>query len=194
MGQRLNIEILDGGIPLANSYYHWSAYSGDSLKLTRQIISLLSDKAYVAKYPDKRELAIRLLEATGAGANDSEYREIAKNPKLSKYTIKECTDRNNGLIAISEAGMEETRNWEEGRVSIDLHSGTFNFGVYDESSREEYYEWNSKEEYNELPIIDKSLEGDFPFNEIGALCELYEKTRDHYAYRLPNGNVIHWIE
>lgn len=28
MGQRLNIEITDGEKTLANSYYHWPAYSG----------------------------------------------------------------------------------------------------------------------------------------------------------------------
>ena len=40
MGQRLNIEITKNGNVLANSYYHWSAYSDCALNITTKIITL----------------------------------------------------------------------------------------------------------------------------------------------------------
>lgn len=43
MGQRLNIEIVNGETSLANCYYHWSAYTSSALGLTRQIIDAYYD-------------------------------------------------------------------------------------------------------------------------------------------------------
>lgn len=37
MGQRLNIEIVDGNTTLANAYYHWSAFTFPALELTAEI-------------------------------------------------------------------------------------------------------------------------------------------------------------
>lgn len=47
MGQRLNIEIVKNGEVLANSYYHWAAYSEVAIDLAIQIINKYE---YIKKY------------------------------------------------------------------------------------------------------------------------------------------------
>ena len=41
MGQRLNLEISRGKKPIANAYYHWSAYTDSSYDLARSIINAI---------------------------------------------------------------------------------------------------------------------------------------------------------
>lgn len=77
MGQRLNIEIVDGETSLANCYYHWSADTNSALELTKQII----DSYYNSKLTVGLEMAVELLEATGAGINKTERAEIQKQPE-----------------------------------------------------------------------------------------------------------------
>ena len=45
MGQRLNLEIRKKGKPLANAYYHWSAYTGSSYALVEQACMYIQDHA-----------------------------------------------------------------------------------------------------------------------------------------------------
>lgn len=109
---------------MANCYYHWSAYTGSALELTRQIIDSYYDSEAIVGL----KMAIDLLEATGGDVNETERAEIQKQPeKFISFEFKDCTNRNNGLISVIESGKEETRKWEEGRVTIDLRSETFKF-------------------------------------------------------------------
>ena len=78
MGQRLNIEICNNTRTLANAYYHWGAYTSSALEYTAKIIDAyynLSDKI-----TDDLELAVKLLEVTGAGVTDEEKEEIKHDP------------------------------------------------------------------------------------------------------------------
>lgn len=141
MGQRLNIEIKINGEVQANAYYHWSGYTSSAIKLTEQILLQRED------FLDKKEpklSAIRLLETTGAGLTQEEL-EIAKE-EYSEVTFGKCNGRNSGLIAISEDGMNETRIWEEARVTIDFDEETVDFNVWSIWDKEEYLD-----EYEKLP-------------------------------------------
>ena len=104
MGQRLNIEMKSKGKVVANCYYHWSAYTMTALQLTKEIISNFDD----IKVDDDVKRAVKLLELTGAG----------------------YSDRDNGLIATTEEEMNDTRYWEEGRVTIDMDNKIFDFNVF----------------------------------------------------------------
>ena len=96
MGQRLNIEIVNGETSLANCYYHWSAYTGSALNLTKHIIDSYYDSEAIVGL----KMAIELLEATGGGVNETERAEIQKQPKkFGSFEFKDCTNRNNGLIS-----------------------------------------------------------------------------------------------
>ena len=73
MGQRLNIEIKrrkDNKV-LANSYYHWSAYTSSSLHLAEEIIENIYDIIRKEKVSDEIK-AIQLLQTTGAGLMENE--------------------------------------------------------------------------------------------------------------------------
>ena len=122
MGQRLNIQIEANDIDtnktevLANCYYHWSGYTSSAMELVNEIVN---SGIYNLDILDPIEKAIRLLEATGAGLAEDELTDTYNTPKY-----KVSTDRDLGLIAISEKGINETRKWEESRVTINLTTGS----------------------------------------------------------------------
>lgn len=122
MGQRLNIEITKNGNVLANSYYHWSAYSDCALNITTKIIM---EYDYIKRnletsHNEDLLFAIKLLEETGAGMNEEEMAIAKEKIGYDEFIkFKECKNRNEGIIAITEKEIEDTRFWEEGRVTID---------------------------------------------------------------------------
>lgn len=143
MGQRLNIEIVKNDKLLANSYYHWSGYSDCAINLA---IKIINNFDYIKKYKvenvtDKDMLfAIRLLEETGAGTNESEMKGTIEKIGLidENVVLKECRGRDEGIIEISEEGMGENRYWEEARVTIDIENKTIDFDVIHEINKEDY--------------------------------------------------------
>ena len=124
MGQRLNIEIKSGDEIIANAYYHWAAYSDSAYELTKIIVNEFDN----VKDMDKFGQAIALLQKTGSGVDNGDF-AIAKSKLPEDFQLIRATNRNNGITSISEEGMTETRNWEEGRVTIDLDSKTIDFDV-----------------------------------------------------------------
>ena len=133
MGQRLNIQIEANNtdtneiVVLANCYYHWSGYTYSAMELVNKIVK---SGVYNLDILDPVEKAIRLLEATGAGLAEDELTEMYNTPKY-----KVSTNRNDGLIAISEEGTNRIAEWEESRVTINLTTGSINMSdmFYDET-------------------------------------------------------------
>lgn len=133
MGQRLNIQIeandtdTDETKVLANCYYHWSGYTSCAFELVNEIVK---SGIYNLDILDPVEKAIRLLESTGAGLAEDELTDTYSIPEY-----KLATNRNDGLIAISEKGINTTVKWEEARVTINLTTGSINMSdmFYDES-------------------------------------------------------------
>lgn len=196
MGQRLNAEIVSNGKLLANAYYHWDAYTGMSLQRTDDILNKLNEIKELVK--DDLDLAIKLLESTGAGITAEERNYILASPELSKHLpINDCVGRNEGILAITKEGMQNTRNWEEGRVTIDIGKRTILFRVYWEMTKEEYldeYLVNDVEHYEQLPTIDYDLEKEIPFDKFEELKNLYTSTIDTYGFKRPDGSIVGWIE
>ncbi len=194
MGQRLNIEIVSNGKLLANAYYHWDAYTGISLRRTGDILNKLNEIKEPIK--DDLDLAIKLLESTGAGIHPIERNHILADPKLSKYLpINDCADRNEGILSITQEGMQSTRCWEESRVTIDIGKRTILFRVYWELTKEEYLDdYYDLEHYEQLPTIDYYLEKEIPFDKFEEVKNLYTSTIDTYGFKRPDGSVINWIE
>ena len=151
MGQRLNIEIHNKGELLANCYYHWSAYTKSALILTKQVLKFIKENE--DEYSDPLVLAVKALETTEAGVmkNDMEY--LMSNENYSKYSYNPAVDRNLGLICVTKDGMENTRYWEEGRVTVYLDEEMVSFDVFFHTRSEEEYKADC--EYNgEDAIID----------------------------------------
>ena len=133
MGQRLNIQIeandtdTNETVVLANCYYHWSGYTYSAMELVNKIVK---SGVYNLDILDPVEKAIRLLEATGAGLAMDELTDTYNEPK---YIV--ASNRNSGLIAISEAGTNRVAGWEESRVTVNLTTGSINMSdmVYEET-------------------------------------------------------------
>ena len=175
MGQRLNIEIRrkkDNKI-LANSYYHWSAYTYSSLKLAEEIVENIYDIIRNDKTSDEIK-AIQLLQTTGAGLLEDEYNLLKEEDK--KYCSL-ATDRNLGLISFTEKGIENTRNWEEGRLTINVDfdnkeydfvgdKNRVDFEVYFPISREEIEECYKEELKSGKINLDEVVEFNFDLQDM----------------------------
>lgn len=116
MGQRLNLGIRKKGKILANAYYHWSAYTGSSYELSAKA------HEYLVAHPNESDLlkAIHALEATGAGLEPEEFIYAGSRRDLCNKEFNKATDRNEGLLAISPRGIQDTEDWAEGTVYIDI--------------------------------------------------------------------------
>lgn len=190
MGQRLNIEITDGEKTLANSYYHWSAYSRSAIYLLKEIICAYKSVKSIRML----DIAVELLQATGAGVNEIEHSRIDsdKSGKFNDISLKEATSRNDGLIAVTDEGIRETRFWEEGRVTVDLASETFVFDVLWRNPENEYKEDYGDDSYYKLPENNFDFCEQTSFSDIMKIDEVMNKYPN--GYRLPCGDVILWIK
>lgn len=187
MGQRLNIEFASKGETIANCYYHWSAYSHEALNLTQELVEVIKDRRVAET---DIELAIRAFEATGAGVNPKEQLRIQQYDSLKNLEIKKTTDRNNGLISLTQKGIEETRFWEEGRVTINLDTNTFDFKVYLFYTKEEWEEDMQDFEGSLALFINPEQFSGIPFDQIYALFDLIN---DHSGVIFGDGSVALWI-
>ena len=208
MGQRLNIEIRwrkDNKV-LANSYYHWSAYTSSSLHLAEEIIENIYEVIRKEKVSDEIK-AIQLLQTTGAGLMENEYNKLNEEDK--KYCSL-ATNRNLGLISFTDEGMEETRSWEEGRLTIDIdfddkdydfygNKNLVDFEVYfqvDEEEINESYEEEIKSgklDLNNLTEFEFSLE-EMTLNDIRLfMSKLDEIENNNGLFRVKGTDLIYQI-
>ena len=204
MGQRLNIEIVTNEKTLANSYFHWSGYTGSAIKLTEKILEKYQEMIEeppvrvgdetIYRVLSPTELAVRLLEHVGAGLNDRERENIKNYPEFADLTIQDCVDRNTGLLSVTPEGIKETEDWEEERVTINIEEETVIFTVFWIESKEEFFEFNDQEAYDALQINDYNPDTEVSFEGFHTITDLYNNTLSGWGYRLPNGDVVCWIE
>lgn len=118
MGQRLVITVKNNGKDLAKIYYHWSAYTVSALMEARDVVNCIYDH----NDETEKELQLRLVrfcEEHGGGirGDDKEYAYI--QAMFPNETFKtDGYSRNNGLIALSEEGMDDLQSWSEGDLDI----------------------------------------------------------------------------
>ena len=194
MGQRLNIQIeanntdTNETVVLANCYYHWSGYTSSAMELVNEIVN---SGVYNLDILDPVEKAIRLLESTGAGLAMDELTDTYNTPKY-----KVSTNRNDGLIAISEEGTNRVADWEESRVTINLTTGSINMSdmFYDETDEfsSEVYETKIKNLYELKADLNSSFDT-FP----GLYTELTDnvfRTSHDYDMFVQDGCILRLIE
>ena len=201
MGQRLNIEIRrkkDNKI-LANSYYHWSAYTYPSLELADEIIENIYGVIINDKVSDEIK-AIQLLQTTGAGLLEQEYNALNEEDK--KYCSL-ATNRDLGLISFTEKGMERTRAWEESRLTITIDfdnkeydfvgdKNRVDFEVYFPTSREEIEEYYRKElksgEINLDEVVEFNFDlQDMKLNDIRLFMAKINQIKNNFGIFMGNG-------
>ena len=186
MGQRLVVTIERNEKPIAKLYYHWSAYTGDALYVTRDIVHCI----YNHKDETDREMFLRLIrfcENRGGGIDGGEgsnaWKYITTTYPGEKFK-SEGISRSDGLIAIDEDSMEEMQSYSEGDVYINLDEDMINFGVYaGYESLDEYLEIMAEDEdfdgvtLEDIPYIDHEL-GYFGIDEVDDIVDAFEKTDD----------------
>lgn len=122
MGQRLIITVEKDAKQIAKLYFHWSAYSSSSAMETADLIKYLD----AHKDMDTRLACIRFAEEKGGcidgGKESVEFKAISE--MFPDETFKENGSRNNGLVALTEAGMSELQYWSDGDVTINLDNRT----------------------------------------------------------------------
>lgn len=202
MGQRLNIEIVKNGEVLANSYYHWDAFSNVAINLAIKIINNFDyiKKHNVEDYIENKDLlfAIRLLEETGAGISNIDNARRLLKDKTNNLKLKKCEGRNEGIIGITKEDIEETRYWEEGRVSIDIEKKTVDFNVINEYTVEELKEEYDEEDIKEMNI--KEINRNFkniPFEDIFELKAFIDKANyneEYYFYNKKDNEYVFLIQ
>lgn len=189
MGQRLVVTIERSEKPLAKLYFHWSAYTGDALYVTRDIVHCI----YNHKDETDKDMLLRLIHfCEGRGGcidgDLEERRYIAKLYPNEKF--KETGSRSDGLIVLSKEGMADMQQWSEGDVYINLDEDTVDFCVYSGyDNLEEYIEerksWDDDFEamtLEEIPDLEYGI-GFFDVKDIDALIAKFESIED-------NQNVI----
>lgn len=186
MGQRLVVTIERNEQSLAKLYFHWSAYTGDALYVTRDIIHCI----YNHKDETDREMLLRLIrfcENRGGGIDGGEgsnaWKYITTTYPGEKFK-SEGISRSDGLIAIDEDSMEEMQGYSEGDVYINLDEDMINFGVYaGYENLDEYLEIMAEDEdfdgvtLEDISYIDHEL-GYFGIDEVDAIVDAFEKTDD----------------
>lgn len=174
MGQRLNIEMVANGKSLVNAYFHWSAYTDNALFILQKIIKTQEkiDILDEIKNMPLDKKAIYLLISIGAGITPEDV-HLNKYPNI---WIK-ATNRNEGLINISEEQKEVCRTLEEGRITIDIAKKTFEFDVFFKFSKEEAEEI-SETKLNLLKILPIETSGSY--KDFEKLKENLEKETDYF--------------
>lgn len=188
MGQRLNIEIWYKDECIANSYYHWSAYSTTAANIVAKIVDTYNNSKTISPI----RLAVELLESTNAGINDDERSriELDKSGRFDGIEFKNCVNRNEGILAVTNEGIQETRRFEEGRVEIHLDSEIIGFYVY--------FQYSDEDELDGYPEAMKQLPAaNFDFDQIRFRdFEKLPCLMDEYpdGFKDSDGVIYHWIE
>lgn len=193
MGQRLVVTIKSTGEDLCKMYFHWSAYTISALMEVRDMM-----EEFPIETKSKEDAIlyfIRYCEEYGGGIDggmgSKEWNYITN--KYPNYKFKsENINRNRGLIAISEDGMDEMQSWSEGDIYIDLDEMTVHnelFWYYDDIDE---YNRELADREDEPITLDKIPEvgeiGDFDLEDIDDVIANLENITD---YVCRNGNEIY---
>lgn len=132
MGQRLNIEICYGESEdnvLANCYYHWDGFSASSAEHGESIVKKFKELGGVGK--NDVGFAVDLICRNAEGFNPDERLRLERINYVNRYKkpilIRDSINRNEGLIAITPEGIEETRLYEEARLTVDILNQKIDF-------------------------------------------------------------------
>lgn len=161
MGQRLNIQIEHDGIIYANCYMHWDAYTRIALENTEDILKFIGNRKYSVNSFDKKEAGEILRNSLpGSGYKDD---SIKFYDLPIKYAAR---SRNDGLIGLTDADIQNTISWEDNRVTIDPIDRFISFNVVCFYSKEEFKD-AFEEEFTDEEINDfKEIDSDFNFEHI----------------------------
>lgn len=195
MGQRLVVHVVSKHQDIATIYYHWSAYTDDTLEEIKGLIDRFNAKGFDFSAMSKEEsqlAVIKAVEEKGGGLAKADL--DAAKAMFPKESFNTSPDRDLGFVAISPGAMADMNQWAEGRAMIDLSKRTFFTEVWwkpNPIDLQELKEYRSKELAiaRNTPGPDLSLTYDW--DEIDKLLEEVENAP--FLYNV-NGEIIEKIE
>lgn len=188
MGQRLVITVRNNGEELAKIYYHWSAYTVSALWEASKLAACI----YNHKDETEKELKLRLIRfcyENGGGISGEDYEfEYIRNMYPDEIFKEDGYSRSNGLISLSEKGMQEAQGWSEGDIYFDIDDETIINGVFCgwdniEDYNEEVKSWGEDYEdellkFEDIPDIGYDL-GTIAVKDIDNVITALEAAREH---------------
>lgn len=203
MGQRLVITVQSGSENIARIYYHWSAYTRSALEEARAIVEYLDD-IDPKTIPQTQLALIRLCEKNGGGIDgglDSREGAYIQERWPKEQFRKAKPDRSYGLIAITEAGMDELMGWAEGELFIDVEDRMIYNEVFCSSSFESWKEFygevygKTQEELDrmtldDLPELHHSMD-EVSFSEVSDLLSELNDGITAGSNTFRRGNIVY---
>lgn len=201
MGNRLNVELMNGDKVLCGCCWHERAFTDEALDVVECIVKTYDDifnSSRVDLY-----IAIKIFELMGGGIIGIERQRIKDqcalfNEKMGGDAyIRPARSVYDGIISITEESIRETRQWEQARVKVDLAHRTFDFHVHYYTYQEEYIEFCDQVPGNirweDLPRIDAGPDifNGIYFDHISMIRRLIEQCPN--GFRIQTGDVIEWM-
>lgn len=195
MGQRLVMHIMKEEKELACSYYHWSGFTSSTAEILTHIVESNLNLEKELNLSDL-ELAIFLLEETGAGLSHDSVCYISKHKLEVRKSLlnKPVIDRDTGIINVDPPGMRESNYWADANAYYDIKTGEISiaaFFIFSPDEFEDVYDMR----FPELPTIKSRNEDDY-----NDFLYTFETVHDlnHFLTMLPcateDGYVIAPIE
>lgn len=123
MGQRLVVQLQKDGKTIGACYMHWSAYTGDAIAVTKDVLAAIPT-VLKSNPTDDSDFAVSLFKTAMRGSElEKEEWELLHKTTMPSEICK-TIDRNDGLIALSRKGIEDLLGWSEGNVVIDVSDPT----------------------------------------------------------------------
>lgn len=187
MGQKLVISVYENldvdtypDNPIAKIYYHWSAYTVSAFEEAKRLLDTYYFDEDISKISDIRVRLLRSVEKHGGGITGGlEGDEIKRIKKAEQLCVPislancECKNisRSNGLIAFTEAGMEDMQEYSEGDLDLilgsDIDDATVINYVYSHYDNfDEVKEFNDDLEETEVHEIPFGLDKGFSYSEL----------------------------
>ena len=196
MGQRLVVSIQNNGKELATVYYHWSAYTVSALYETSKLVRCIFNH----KDETEEELKLRIIrfcEKNGGGinGNDAEFEYIQKLYPGEVFK-RDGYSRNDGLVDLSEKGMQDSHGWSEGDVIIHIDEERINNGVFGwfqdyKEYVDEVQSWSEDDDeifaFEEMDEIHYDI-GDIAIEDIDNVLAALENVKTHF---IRYGNEIY---
>lgn len=192
MGQRLVVTVETNEEKWCAIYYHWSGYTKAALEETKKIIGCI----YNGKHETKEEILLRLIhfiESEGGCIRGTRDEHDYIQSLYPNENFNEEGSRNDGLIALSEAGIRAFQSWAEEEVFINVDTDEVDFCAYSGyENLEEYLDdrrsWDDEfdeEEFKNIPKLDCCL-GYFGVDEIDDVIEKIDSVKDEYIVQCGN--------
>lgn len=190
MGQRLNISLESDGEVVANAYYHWSAYTRSAAYLVQSICEVWDELKEESR--SETEFACRLLHDTGAGFNPEEIGRIRyqRDSRVNAFPLWPSTNRNNGLLSITQEGIETTEQWEEGRVTILMDTGEIDFGVALWMSSDEYKNEYGYDDFDHIPHVASDPTAGLTVDNFRDFYDLLEANQNQYEFYIEDSDCV----